>query len=116
MYLVLPILLIAVRDRYQGLASSLLEFLIFKASYRDTVNCTLMYTDLVLCLKITVAPHSLLFRTTLTLGIRIILPPWPSVSLPTTPPLPFIHLMWPKSKPNTQARVLILVQLRFGSS
>jgi hypothetical protein len=33
-----------VRDRYQGLASSLLEFLIFKASYRDTVNCTSMYT------------------------------------------------------------------------
>jgi hypothetical protein len=33
-----------VGDRYQGLASSLLEFLIFKASYRDTVNCTFMYT------------------------------------------------------------------------
>jgi hypothetical protein len=33
-----------VRDRYQGLGSSLLEFLIFKASYHDTVNCTPMYT------------------------------------------------------------------------
>jgi hypothetical protein len=33
-----------VRDRYHGLALSLLKFLIFKASYRDTVNCTLMYT------------------------------------------------------------------------
>jgi hypothetical protein len=33
-----------VRDMYQGLASSLLKFLIFKASYRYTVHCTSMYT------------------------------------------------------------------------
>jgi hypothetical protein len=33
-----------VRHRYQCLASSLLKFLIFKASYCDTVSCTLMYT------------------------------------------------------------------------
>jgi hypothetical protein len=33
-----------VRNRYQGLALSLLAFLIFKASYRDTVNCASMYT------------------------------------------------------------------------